>query len=259
MSNLSSMIFVEWRKAIRSRIPYWTAIFAVFLPVAVALMVLISRNPEISRKMGILSAKADLVAFSATNWPTYLTLAGQMVAAAGFFLFVVIISWIFGREFSDGTLKDLLAVPVPRSTILLAKFMVYAGWAMTMALITLGTSLLFGLFLQLPDGSAVVIGHGALIVALTALMTILVVAPFAILASVGRGYLLPMSMGVLTLIMANVAAVLGRGDVFPWSIPGLYSQGTGAISPASVVVVAVTAVIGWYVTDLWWKKSDQSR
>jgi ABC-2 type transport system permease protein len=253
------MIFVEWRKAIRSRIPYWMAIFAVFLPLAIALMVLISRNPEVSKKLGILSAKADLVAFSATNWPAYLTLAGQMVAAAGFFLFVIIVSWIFGREFSDGTLKDLLAVPVPRTTILLAKLIVYAGWSAAMALITLGVSLLFGAFLQLPDGSAAVISHGALVVVLTALMTILVVVPFAILASVGRGYMLPMSLGVLTLIMANVAAALGRGDVFPWSIPGLYSQGTGAVGLAGFCVVAVTGVLGWYVTDLWWKRADQNR
>jgi ABC-2 type transport system permease protein len=259
MSNLISMISVEWRKAIRSRIPYWTAIFAVFLPLAIALMVLISRNPEVSKKLGILSAKADLVAFSATNWPAYLILAGQMVAAAGFFLFVVIVSWVFGREFSDGTLKDLLAVPVSRTTILLAKFVVYAGWSAAMALITLAVSLLFGIFLQLPDGSAAVIGHGALVVVLTALMTILVVVPFALLASAGRGYLLPMSMGVLTLIMANVAAVLGRGDVFPWSIPGLYSQGTGMVGPAGFMVVVITAVIGWYATDRWWKKSDQNR
>jgi ABC-2 type transport system permease protein len=253
------MIIVEWRKAIRSRIPYWTAIFAVFLPVAIALMVLISRNPDVSKKLGILSAKADLVAFSATNWPAYLTLAGQMVAAAGFFLFVLIASWVFGREFSDGTVKDLLAVPVSRSTILLAKFAVYAAWAMAMALITLGASLLFGFFLQLPDGTAAVIGTGAMVVMVTALMTIVVVVPFAILASVGRGYLLPMSLGVMTLIMANVAAALGRGDVFPWSIPGLYSQGTGAVGAAGFVVVIVTGVLGWYVTDWWWKRADQSR
>jgi len=51
------------------------------------------------------------------------------MAAGGFFLFVLIISWVFGREFSDGTVKDLLAVPVPRSSILLAKFVLAALWS----------------------------------------------------------------------------------------------------------------------------------
>jgi ABC-2 type transport system permease protein len=209
--------------------------------------------------MGILSAKADLVAFSATTWPAYMTLAGEMIAAAGFFLFVVILSWMFGREFADGTLKDLLAVPVLRSTILLAKFIVFACWSAAMSLLTLAANLLFGALLRLPGGSVEVIVQGSLAVVVTALMTILVVVPFAILASVGRGYLLPMSMAVLTLILANAAAALGRGDVFPWSIPGLYSQGTNLVGPAGFCVVAITGLLGWYVTNLWWKKSDQSR
>ncbi|BCY19369.1 ABC transporter permease [Leptolinea sp. HRD-7] len=259
MSTLNNMIIVEWRKAIRSRIPYWTSVFAAFLPMAIAMMVLIARNPEISQKLGILSAKADLIAFSATNWTAYMALTGEIIAAAGFFMFVVILSWIFGREFADGTLKDMLAVPVERTTILMAKVIVFGGWSFAMSLITLTVSLLLGSLIQLPDGSTAVIVQGILGVAVTTLLTVLVVIPFALLASAGRGYLLPMSMAVLTLILANVAAALGRGDLFPWSIPGLYSQGKELVGPAGFWIVVVTGLLGWYVTDLWWKKSDQSR
>ena len=39
----------------------------------------------------------------------------MLIAAGGFILFVLIISWVFGREFADHTVKDLLAVPVHRS------------------------------------------------------------------------------------------------------------------------------------------------
>ena len=148
MKNLSNMIWVEWRKAIRSRIPLWTSIGSLFLPLAIGLMILISRNPEISRKLGVVSAKADLIAFSATDWPAFMVLIGQILAAAGFFLFVVILSWVFGREFSDGTVKDMLAVPVPRSTILLSKFVVYAGWAAAMTVLILVTSVVMGLLVQ---------------------------------------------------------------------------------------------------------------
>ena len=82
-------------------------------------LIFIARNPEISKQLGLVSAKANLVTYSTTNWPTYLGLYGQIIAAGGFFFFVFAISWMFGREFVDGTLKDLLAVPVPRATILL--------------------------------------------------------------------------------------------------------------------------------------------
>ncbi|MEV0143917.1 MULTISPECIES: ABC transporter permease [unclassified Nonomuraea] len=35
--------------------------------------------------------------------------------------------WLFGREFSDHTAKDLLALPTSRTAIVAAKFVVAAG------------------------------------------------------------------------------------------------------------------------------------
>ena len=96
-------------------------------------------------------------------------------------------------------------------------------------------------------------------VLLTAGMTMLVVIPFALLASAGRGYLLPLRLAVFTLILANVAAALGWGDVFPWSIPGLFSQNKGSVGPAGYWIVLITGLIGWLGTDMWWKKADQNR
>jgi ABC-2 type transport system permease protein len=253
------MVRVEWRKAIRSRIPYWTSIFAAFLPVVIALMILISKNPEISRKLGVISAKADLVGLTATQWASFLELAAEILATSGFFMFIVIISWLFGREFTDGTAKDLLAVPIPRATIILGKLTVYVIWAAVMCLIILVGSLIMGAAISLPGGTMDAIVRGIGLTLGTAFLVILSVVPFAFLASIGRGYLLSLSLAVITLILANVAIALGWGDLFPWSIPGLYSQGKNLVGAAGFWVVAVTGVLGWYVTDLWWKKSDQSR
>jgi hypothetical protein len=102
--------------------PLFTALGFLMMPLVDALMIFIYRNPELSLKLGLISAKANIIANSATDWPAYLKLIDMSVAIAGFFLFCLITSWVFGREFSDGTLKDLLAVPVPRASILLAKF-----------------------------------------------------------------------------------------------------------------------------------------
>jgi len=88
------------------------------MPLGIGFLIFLARNPELSRKLGLISAKANLMAYSATNWPTYLGLFAEIIAAGGFFFFVLAISWVFGREFADGTLKDMLAVPVQRSSIL---------------------------------------------------------------------------------------------------------------------------------------------
>src|SRR5512136_2073840 len=122
MSALADMLWVELRKVYRSRLPIFITAGSLVLPLGIAFLIFIARNPEISRNLGLVSAKANLTAYTATDWPTYLAFIAQMIAAAGFLFFCLIVSWVFGREFTDKTLKDMLAVPVSRSSILLAKF-----------------------------------------------------------------------------------------------------------------------------------------
>ena len=169
MNNLSDMIWIEMRKAIRSRMPLWTSLGSLFMPLGVALLILLAKNPEISRELGLISAKANLVAYTATDWQSYLVLFAEIISAGGFFFFILAISWVFGREFADGTLKDMLAVPVQRSSILLAKFIVVAVWCAVMAVIMLMLGLLMGAIIQLPGGSLSVILHGSTVAAITSL------------------------------------------------------------------------------------------
>jgi len=83
MDNLSGMIWIESLKAIRSKLPLWTALGSLFMPLGIAFLIFVSRNPEISRQLGLISAKADLMAYAATDWSAYLGLSGQIVAAEG--------------------------------------------------------------------------------------------------------------------------------------------------------------------------------
>ena len=222
-------------------------------------MIFVAKNPEISQKLGLVSAKANLIAYSATDWPTYLGLFGQLIAAGGFVLFILIISWVFGREFADGTLKDMLAVPVQRSGILLAKFIVVAIWSALLTAVIFIAGLVMGAIIRLPGGSIGVIFQGTVLVAVTACLVIVVVMPFALFASVGRGYLLPVGVAVLTLMMTNLVAIVGWGEYFPWAVPGLYALGKSSLTPISYWIVFLTSLAGMIATHLWWKLADQSR
>ncbi len=176
-----------------------------------------------------------------------------------FILLVLSISWVFGREFSDGTIKDLLAVPVRRSSILLAKFILIAAWAGLLTLVIFASGFLMGVLLQLPGGSIPILLEGSSRVVLTAGLTTLVVLPYAFFASAGRGYLLPLGMAVLALMMANLAVVIGWGEFFPWSIPLLLAQAKEPLPQASPWIVIITGAVGMFATWLWWMKADQSR
>jgi ABC-2 type transport system permease protein len=258
MTILSDMIWIELRKAWRSRMPLGTALASLFMPLGIGFLIFVSRNPQVSQKLGLISAKADLVKYSATDWPAYLALFGMIIAAGGFLLFTMITSWVFGREFNDGTVKDMLAVPVPRSSILLAKYIVVALWSAALTLLILSGGLVTGLLMNLPYGSLSVLFHGGAVMAASAGLAIVVTLPFAFFASAGRGYLVPIGVALLTLMMTQLAALIGRGEYFPWAIPGLYAQAT-PLTAVSYVIVIATGLLGMLVTDWWWMNADQSR
>jgi ABC-2 type transport system permease protein len=258
MHNLTGMIWVETRKAMRSRMPLWTVLASLFMPFGVAFLIFVAKHPELSQKLSLVSAKADLIAFSAAGWPTYLGIFSQLLAAGGFLFFVLIVSWIFGREFADGTVKDLLAVPVQRSIILLAKFAVAAIWSSVLAIGIMVVGIIFGAIIGLPEGSRSVMVQGCAIMLVTVGLAILVALPFAFFASAGRGYLLPVGVAVLTMMATNLVAIAGWGAYFPWGVPGLYAQGKIPLTSTSYWIVLLTGMAGISATYFWWKSADQS-
>ncbi len=62
------------------------------------------------------------------DWNGFLLGAAQITGAGGLGGFAVVLAWMFGREFGDGTITGLFALPVRRTTIALAKLIVYVVW-----------------------------------------------------------------------------------------------------------------------------------
>src|SRR5512146_708245 len=153
MSSLADMLWIEFRKAYRARMILWTVLASLLLPLGIGFLIFVARNPVVSEELGLVGAKANLVSYAGTDWPAYTGFIAQMVGAGGFMLSVFVISWIFGREFADGTLKDMLAVPIPRWKILFGKFVLAAGWSAGLALLMTAASLLMGALLALPGAS----------------------------------------------------------------------------------------------------------
>ena len=66
-------------------------------------------------------------------------------------------------------------------------------------------------------------------------------------------------MAVITMMAANLVAVMGWGEYFPWGVPWLYAQGKTALTPISYWIVVLTGLAGMLGTYWWWKLADQSR
>jgi ABC-2 type transport system permease protein len=261
MAELKNMIWIEARKALRSKMPLLTAVGFMLIPLAAGLMMFIYKDPEFARKMGLLSAKANLRAATA-DWPTYINIFAQAVSVGGLILFTMIGSWVFGREFVDGTVKDLLAVPVMRSNILLGKYIVMALWSVALSALIYVVGVGLGFLIGLPGGTSEVLTQGSLTVLVSLALTLLVVIPLLFFAGVGHGYLLPLGIAILSMILAQVATGMGYASYFPWAIPALYATAGESrllLEPISYVLVALTALAGLAATYLWWKYADQNR
>lgn len=262
MNNLADMIWVEMHKATRSRMPLLTALGFLLVPLVDTFFMIILKDPEFARSAGLISTKAQLMAGTA-DWPTFLNILAQAVAVGGIFLFSLIGSWVFGREFVDGTVKDLLAVPISRWTILAAKFIVVMVWSVALTMLIYFAGLLMGTLLDLPQGSTDVLLKGSADLAVTTCLVIVVMTPVAFFVSLGRGYLLPMGVTILFVLFANVLALAGWGDFFPWSVPALYAGAGGnpdaGLEAASYWIVVLTGLAGIAATYLWWKFADQSQ
>jgi len=146
--------------------------------------------------------------------------------------------------------KDLLALPTSRSAIVLSKFVVFASWSAALTAMIYLIGLGVGTAVALPQTSAQVILQGGVTLAITAILTIAVVTPIIFFASAGHGYLPPMGVALLALLLAQVVAAAGWGEYFPWSIPALYSQG-GNLGTVSYVIVILTGIAGIAGTFIW--------
>lgn len=261
MDELTNTLWIELRKASQSKLPLFTFMGLMMLPLAASFFMIVLKDPEFARKVGLISAKAHLAGNTA-DWPTFFSIFGQGIGVGGMMVFSVISSWVFGREFSDGTVKDMLAVPVSRFSILLAKFLVVAVWSVLLVVVITGIGLALAAVIQLPEASDAIILQGLITVAITALMVIVVGTPVAFFASIGRGYLPGLGATLALVALANIVAVAGWGQYFPWSVPGLYAGAGGggaALEPVSFVLVALAGLAGVAATYGWWKFADQNR
>jgi ABC-2 type transport system permease protein len=261
MNNLGAMLWIEFRKAARSRVPLLTALGFLIAPLACAFLMFIYKNPDLARSMGLVSAKANLMGGSA-DWPFFLSMLAQAIAVGGLLLFILVISWVFGREFTDGTVKDWLAVPVERGVILLAKFILSAGWSLGLSLMVYVVGIALGSIVGLAKWSPEAFVSGSVTILVSALLVAAVSTPFALVASIGRGYLLPVGIAILVTALSQVVALVGYGEFFPWAIPGMYAKVAGAqsaFSAASVWVVVLTCVMGIEGTHTWWMFTDQNK
>lgn len=262
MNALAAALWSETLKARRSKVPRFAALGFCLAPFIGGLFMIILKDPEQARQMGLLGTKAQLAA-GAADWPAYFGLLTAATAVGGGLLWALVTSWAFGREFSDRTVKDLLALPTPRTAIVTAKLIVIAGWAGLATGLMFGVGLGVGAAVAIPGWSVRLAGETFGDILAIAALNLALMTPVALLASAGRGYLPPLGWAFFTIVVAQVAAAIGWGDWVPWAVPALFSGLAGPraehIGLHSLGTVALTSLAGLTGLYHWWLGADQTR
>jgi len=260
MKGTAAALWGEFLKVRRSRIFLVTVAVAIFVPAMLGLMMLIIKHPELASKARMLAIKSTMI--GKASWPTFFNFLSMIVTAGGLVIFGFVSSWIFGREFSDRTVKDILALPVPRSRVVAAKFMVMTAWCLLIAIIIYAAGLAVGGIIGL-DGWSLKIALATFGTYIgCAFLTVAVCTPVAFFASSSRGYLMPMGFVILTMVFIQVSNFAGYIQYIPWAVPMLISGASGGGNEhpgaASYVILIATSAMGFIGTTLWWRYADQS-
>ena len=262
MNGLSAAIRVESLKIRRAYVPWLAALGFTLAPLMDGLFMFIMKDPERAREMGLLSVKAQL-AMSTADWTTFFSVLSQAVAIGGVIVFSIVTAWVFGREFSDHTAKDFMALPTSREKIVAAKLIVISAWVVAVSIWIFLVGLVVGRLVDIPGWTNRLLWESFRDILATAAMTLLLMTPVAFIASMGRGYLPPLGWAVLTIFFSQIIAATGWGDWFPWSVPALFS---GVVGPRaeqlgvhSYILVILAGILGLLATSWWWLSADQTK
>ncbi|NQX46414.1 ABC transporter permease [Paenibacillus tritici] len=249
MNQWISALGVEVLKLRRSRL-FWISLAAsMMVPVMIGLV--------FSGTIGSQSSFEGEI-----NMAGLLKELGIVISMGGLIGFGFVFSWIFGREYSDRTLKDLLALPLSRYGVAAAKLLVAAVLSMGLALLVFIVGCLTAGLVGLDGWSLEVILHGFGRYAEVSLMVICLSIPVAWMACIGRGYMTPLGVVLLTIVVAQFGGALGIVEYIPWAIPGLFSGASGEesshLEAISRMLPYLTGGIGIIGTLAWWRYADQT-
>jgi len=258
MKNLSAALYLEFFKTKKSKIFWSTIVVFSIIPLFMGIMMFIARNPEIGKKLGLIGMKANM--FGDNDWKGYFSLLTQVIASIGLIGFGFVNAWVFGSEHTDKTMKDLLALPVRRSTIVFAKTLIASAWSILLAFVLFVVGVSLGFAMDLPSWSNESFLQFTYRFFVCAILTLALSSPVSYLAGYSHGIIAPLGFVIFSMIMAQFVALIGIGPYFPWAIPGLFSVGNDSpgmqLSFASYIILFSTFSVAYYLTVYWWEKAD---
>lgn len=260
MKSIQAVLWTEILKIKRAKIFSISIYFFIFIGVMMGMLMFLSMHPEIASRSSTIKMKTSFLGGS--DWKGFYELLIQIILSVGVIGSGIITSWGFGREFSDKVIKDLLALPVPRSTIVFSKLIILLIWSILLSIIVLVAAMLTGFAVRIPGWNTGDLFPFLRVYIICSVLNAMLITPVAFVASAGRGYILPISFVILILILTQLLAIglPGLTFWFPWAFPALVSGAGGAALPSpgffSYFIYSLIVLAGLFGTVAWWRYAD---
>ncbi|WP_292884811.1 ABC transporter permease [Methanobrevibacter sp. UBA212] len=185
-----------------------------------------------------------------------------MSALFAILLYAIMISYLFGREYNEHTLKTMLTIPVSRGKFLLSKYVMFLVWILILTVVTSLSTMLLGFVAGL-DGFSLKLFIDSFAQLLFAnVLLFLTFSPFVFI-SLFITNMVPAMVGGAGLALVNML-IYGQtwAPYVPWVCPYLIASGEIAEYSSSITlsyaVILVTFAIGLVISYIYFTKTDVS-
>lgn len=185
-----------------------------------------------------------------------------MSAMFAVLIFAIIISYLFGREYNEHTLKTMLTIPVSREKFLASKYIMFLVWIVILTVVTSISTLAFGFAAGLDGFSLKIFADGFVQLLYANVLLFLSFSPF-VFVSLFITNMVPAMIGGAGLALVNLM-VYGQNwaPFVPWVCPYLIASGEIAEYTTSITVsygvILATFVIGLVISYIYFTKTDVS-
>lgn len=183
-----------------------------------------------------------------------------MSAMFAVLIFAIIISYLFGREYNEHTLKTMLTIPVSREKFLASKYIMFLVWIVILTVVTSISTLAFGFAAGLDGFSLKIFADGFAQLLYANVLLFLSFSPF-VFVSLFITNMVPAMIGGAGLALVNLM-VYGQNwaPFVPWVCPYLIASGEIAEYSTSITVsygvILATFVIGLVISYIYFTKTD---
>ncbi len=183
-----------------------------------------------------------------------------MSALFAILLFSIIISYLFGREYNEHTLKTMLTVPISRGKFLISKYVMFLIWILILTVVTSLSTLAFGFVAGLTGFTLNLFINSFAELLFANILLFLTFSPFVFI-SLFITNMVPAMVGGASLTLVSLL-VNGQSwaPYVPWACPYLISSGEIADYGVSLMipygVILVTFIIGLAISYVYFTKKD---